>query len=89
MDKELPKKSFEVKMVSLDGGLQKQIFIDNELLHWSIDTASYIEAVKMGPMYQREIQKSIEKHFIDSVSDFLGRKVSILEIKEAIKSGWI
>jgi hypothetical protein len=84
------KKRFEVKMrPGNNGKVEKAIFIEDELLDWSIDMSSYMEAMKMGPMYRREIQKSIEEHFIDSVSDFLGRKVTMIEIKTAIKTGWI
>lgn len=84
------KKKFEVKMKKGDNDtIEKAIFIDDELLDWSIDMSSYMEAMKMGPKYRRAIQQDIEKHFIDSVSDFLGRKVSMAEIKEAIKTGWI
>jgi hypothetical protein len=50
---------------------------------------SYIEAMKMGPHFRREIQKSIEEHFIEAVSDTLGRKVTMEEIKQAIQTGWI
>lgn len=71
------------------GALEKAIFIDGELLDWQIDMNSYVEACKMGMHFQREAQKSIEKHFVDSVSDTLGRKVTMEEIKVAIKTGWI
>jgi hypothetical protein len=50
---------------------------------------TYMDAMKMGPMYRREIQKNIEEHFTESVSDFLGRKVTIDDIKLAIQTGWI
>lgn len=84
------KKTFEVKMQSDgSGGIEKAIFIDGEILDWKIDMNSYMDALKMGPQYQREIQRSIEEHFIESVSDMLGRKVTMLEIKAAIKSGLI
>ena len=84
------KKRFEVKMrPAKGGGIEKAIFIDDELLDWSIDMNSYLEACKMGLHFQREAQKSIERHFVDSVSDMLGRKLTIEEIKIAIKTGWI
>jgi hypothetical protein len=84
------KKKFEVKMrKSADGAIEKAIFIDNEILDWKIDMETYMDAMKMGPMYRREIQKNIEEHFIESVSDFLGRKVTINDIKFAIQTGWI
>lgn len=84
------KKRFEVKMRSDGkGGIEKAIFIANELLDWQIDMNSYMDAMKMGPIYQKEIQRSIEEHFIEAVSDTLGRKVTMEEIKKAIKEGWI
>lgn len=89
MEKENNKKKFEVKLVNNNGSIEKLIFIDDQLLDWRVDINSYMDAMKMGPMYHREIQKSIVEHFVDSVSDFLGRKVTIEEIKIAINNGWI
>lgn len=84
------KKRFEVMMrAAKGGGIEKAIFIDGEMLDWQIDMNSYAEAVKMGFHFRREIQRDIEKHFIESVSDFIGRKVTMEEIKQAIKTGWI
>lgn len=84
------KKRFEVKIRQADGGgIEKAIFINNEMLDWQVDINSFVDAMKMGPQYVREIQRSIEEHFVSSVSDCLGRNVTMLEIKEAIKTGWI
>lgn len=84
------KKRFEVKMrPAKGGGVEKAIFIGGEMLDWQIDMSSYMEAMQMGFMYRRQIQQDIEKHFIESVSDFLGRHVTMEEIKNAIKTGWI
>jgi len=86
----IQKKRFEVKMrMHPNGSIEKQIFIDGELLDWSVDISSFQEAVKMGPQYKLAVQESIAKHFIDSVSEVLGRKVTIQEIQEATKTGWI
>lgn len=84
------KKSFEVKMrYTPSHGIEKAIFIDGEKLDWSIDINAFLEAKKMGLQYQIAVQKDIEKHFIESVSDFLGRHVTMEDIKTAIKTGWI
>ena len=84
------KKKFEVKIrKNSDGSIDKAIFIDDELLDWSIDMNSYMEACKMGFQYRRAVQRDIEKHFVDSVSDFVGRYVTMEDIKKAIKTGWI
>lgn len=83
------RKKFEVKMRLDRGFIEKAIFIDNEMLDWNMDISSYVECCKMGPSFKYAAQQDIEKHFVESVSDFLGRKVTIDEIKAAIKSGWI
>lgn len=87
---ELGMKRFEVKMrPAKGGGIEKAIFIDGELLDWQIDLMSFAEACKMGPAFKLEAQKNIAEHFVESVSDVLGRKVTLEEIKTAIKTGWI
>jgi len=84
------KKTFEVKMrPAKGGGIEKAIFIGGELLDWQVDLNSLVEAMSMGPMYYKAVQKDIEKHFVDSVSDFIGRKVTADDIKQAIKDGYI
>jgi hypothetical protein len=84
------RKTFEVKMrPTSGGGIEKTIFIDGELLDWQVDINSLVDAMKMGPQYMREIQRDIEKHFVESVSDFIGRKVTAEDIKKAIKVGYI
>jgi hypothetical protein len=90
MEKEENRKTFEVKMrQAKGGGIEKAIFIDGELLDWQVDIESLMEAMKMGAHYYKEIQRDIEKHFVESVSDCVGRKVTAEEIKNAIKDGYI
>mgnify|MGYP006287164587 CR=1 FL=1 len=71
------------------GGLENAIFIGGELLDWQVDLNSLMEAAKMGPHYLNEAKKDVEKHFVESVSDFLGRKVTYQQIMTATKTGWI
>ncbi len=86
----IQKKRFEVRMkMHPNGSIEKQIFIDNEMLDWSVDSSSFLEAQKMGPQYMRAVQEDIAKHFIESVSEVLGRKVTIEDIKQATIDGWI
>jgi len=85
-----PMLTFEVKMRKRDDGtLEKAIFIGSELLDWSVDMSSFAEAAQMGHKFYRAAQKDIEKHFVNSVSEFIGRKIDIGDIKHAIKTGWI
>jgi len=84
------RKRFEVKIrPAKGGGIEKAIFIGGELLDWQVDINSLVEAMRMGPMYMKAVQKDIEKHFVESVSDFIGRKVTAEDIKQAIKDGYI
>ncbi len=85
-----PMLRFEVKIRKReDDTIEKAIFIDEELLDWAIDISSLMEAKRMGPQFFKEAQKDIEKHFIESVSDTIGRKVTVQEIKKATVTGWI
>jgi hypothetical protein len=84
-----PKKRFEVKTRMRNGGVENAIFIDGEMLDWSIDLSSLEEARKMGKEYFFAAQRDIEKHFLESVQDFLGREVTTTDIQEATKTGWI
>lgn len=90
MAKEIQKKTFEVKFRQHpDGYQEKAVFIDNEKLEYSIDISSYREASKMGLVYKMAVQKDIEKHFTEAVSEVIGRKVTLDDIKKAIATGWI
>ena len=85
-----PKVSFKTMMNKRsDGTIEKAIFIDETKLDWSVDASSLMEAARMGPHFFKEVQKDVEKHFVESVSEFINRKVTPGEIKDAIKSGWI
>lgn len=84
------KNKFETRvLMHPDGSLEKKIFVDGELFDWSIDVSSFLEAKKMGPMYMKAVQDDIARHFVNSLSEFLGRKVTPEQITEAGKTGWI
>jgi hypothetical protein len=88
-----PKLKFDVKMRALGSdpkdGIEKAVFIDDQILDFKIDVFRFLEAKFKGMNYVIEEQKKIEREFVKSVSNFLGRKVSIQEIKKAIIEGWI
>jgi len=89
----IPKLRFEVKMRALGSdpkdGIEKAVFINNQMLDFKIDVFRFLDAKFKGINYLLEEQKKIEREFIKSVSSFLGRKVTIEEIKKAIMEGWI
>jgi len=73
----------------LNDGVEKAVFIDGRKIDFSIDVMRFLEAKRKGPKYLFEEQRKIEKDFIRSVSEALGRKVSVDEIKKATVEGWI
>ena len=85
---------FEVKMKVLGkdpqkDGVEKAVFIDGKKLDFKIDVTRFLEAKSKGINFLIEEQKKIEKEFINSVSDAVGRKVTTAEIKKATMTGWI
>lgn len=88
------KHKFEVKMRPLgpnpkEDGVEKSVFVDNQKLDFSIDVLRFLQAKQKGPHYLAQEQQRIEKEFIKSVSDAIGRTVTTKEIKKAILEGWI
>lgn len=84
------KVKFETRIkLHSNGSVEREVWIGGEKFDWSVDVTSFHEAVKMGPMYKKAVQADIVKHFVDSVSDFLGRRVTMKEVNEATKKGWI
>lgn len=82
------KVTFEVRVKKYpNGSLEKSIWINGELLDYSVDISSYIEACKMG--LKRYIQKDIAKHFLGAVSEVVGRRVTAEEVMTAQRTGWI
>lgn len=89
-DKGVPMKRFEVKMrKGKNDVVEKAIFIDGEVLDWSVDISSLMEARAMGPEFFKAAQKDIEKHFTDAVGEVVGRYVTADDIKQATIDGWI
>ena len=64
------KKRFETRLIKHNGAMRQAIFIDGEMLDWSINMHDFAEAAKMGPQYLNVIKEDIIKHFTNSVSDF-------------------
>lgn len=93
-EKGIPKLKFEVRMRPLGpdpkkDGIEKAVFIDGQILDFRIDVFRFLDAKSKGYNFLIEEQKKIEKEFTKSVSSFLGRNVTIAEIKNAILEGWI
>jgi len=81
---------FEEKTyLSDDDTVEKGIFVDGTLFDWGVDEEDYERAKALGPKYQQAVEASIAKHFVSSFSEFMGREVTLDEVNEARKIGWI
>lgn len=85
------KKKFEVKthIDPYTGLLKKDIFIDDKLFEWEADPKSWNMMTQMGPAYVQAAKKEIMKHFLDSLSEEIGRKITAGEFMVATQKGWI
>lgn len=88
------KRSFRVMMRPLGpdprrDGVEKAVFVDGKKIDFSIDVLRFLEARQKGPKYLIEEQKRIERQFVKAVSDALGRRVTVEEVKKASAEGWI
>lgn len=85
-----PMSSFETKTRRAPGGgIENAIFIDGEELDWTVNMNDFMQAAKMGPKYLKAVKENIAKHFLESVSDVLGRHITSDAIKQANQTGWI
>ncbi len=85
------KKKFEWRHRNLPGGKKENaLFIDNEIFEWSVDFESLSRVMATGDEFLiKATKKDIEAHFLDSLSEFIGRKISQQDINKAEKTGWI
>jgi hypothetical protein len=79
----------------------KGIFIDDKYFDWGVDEGNLKEAreraaklskdisPQAGNAYLQSIKDSIQKHFLESLSEFMGRIVTESEVNEATKTGFI
>lgn len=87
------KHKFEVKMRMLGSdpkdGVEKAVFVDGKKLDFKIDVLRFFESKRKGISFLIEEQKKIEREFVKAVSDAVGRKITVEEIKRATIEGWI
>lgn len=80
----------EVKIVNLEG--INYIVVDNEAFDWSIepDQVKHIQfQINNDPTMKDTYVGNILTHFTSCFSEFLGRKVSLKDINEALERGYI
>jgi len=85
----MEQKKFEVKFKKLGDKVVKAIFIDGVMLDYSVDVEALKKISELGPEYKRAALLDIEKHFIECVSEMVGRELTPQEVDKAFRVGWI
>ena len=90
-DSPVRRQKFEVRSYinPHSGLLRKDVFVDEKLFDWEVDEKSWKTLNEMGPGFAEVARGEILKHFCDSLSDFLGRKIGPGNLMKAISTGWI
>jgi len=84
------KKRFETKFTKDKyGKVVKGLFVDGELLDYSVDIEALKKISAFGLEYKKAALLDIEKHFCECLSEFVGRHLTKQEIEDATKTGWI
>jgi hypothetical protein len=90
--------TFEVRPIFDNQNMvSRGIFIDGEHFDWGVDEDHFKEAAEQakklggqtGALYLKSIQDSIQKHFLESISEFMGRRVTADEVNKAQTTGLI
>lgn len=85
----LPDGTFMARFEVKEKNGERAIFINDELFDWSVDKESLNRARNMGPEYLKMAQLDIEKHFLESLSEFLNREITKEDVAMASRIGWI
>jgi ornithine carbamoyltransferase len=90
-EKEVKKKRFVVKQhFDESAGIhRKDVFIDDQLFEYEIDQESLRKAKEMGPKFYLMACQDIQTHFLQCLSEFMGREVTQEEVMTATRTGWI
>ena len=80
----------KLEIVSIEG--KKYIVVDNEAFDWEVEPEQVkiiSMKIKNDPLMKNSLIGSIFEHMAMCFSEFLGRKVSLKEMNDAIESGVI
>jgi len=69
----------------------RALFVDGVVFDWGMDNASLLRAKKFArnKLYEKSIIGDIQKHFLECFSEFIGQKVTLKDVINAIESGEI
>lgn len=71
---------------------QRILAINNEAFDWGIDEESFKKVqtiAKNDPEVKKNYIGSIQKYFVKCFSEFIGKEITLKEINQAIKRGYI
>jgi len=71
---------------------QNVICVDDNVFDWDVGEQELIEAIKFAENdvnLKDQILKSLRKHFLDSLSEVIGRNITIKELNLALQNGFI
>lgn len=70
----------------------KYLSVDGQIFDWGMDLESLAEAKKVISQHRElseSVVMSIISHFLESFSDFIGKKISLSELISSIEKGFI
>jgi aminopeptidase-like protein len=68
------------------------IYLDGRVFDWGLVEDGILRAkeyIVQNPMVREVVYGDIQKHFLDSLSEFVGREVTLKELNAAIEKGYI
>lgn len=72
------------------GDTYNALYVDGELFDWDTDKEALQKAKQFSAHYTflaESIAGDIQKHFLDSFSQFIGRDITLKELNQAIQKG--
>jgi hypothetical protein len=69
---------------------ENKIFVNDQLFDWGIDENALDQIKNIKDEEEiKNINISIRNYFLDSLGEFLGKKISIKELYNALKVGYL
>jgi len=69
---------------------ENKIFVNDQLFDWGIDENALDQIKNIKDEEEiKNINISIRNYFLDSLGEFLGKKISIKELYDALKVGYL
>lgn len=71
---------------------QRILAVDGEAFDWGLDPKQFEKAkfmIKNDPLMKESVIGNIQRHFVDSFSEFVGKDMTLAQINEAIQEGEI